>query len=233
MLGILVSALSSLSLLKLTTITGMCIRAGSAENCYISASTTSDVLLSRFQSTMNITGLDAEVAGLLPAALSLQGNIFLPLLAVAGALFMLGLIFFALFNWTTKRATTTSTESSTNTLQTYKKILMTSLWSSVGLAIASAVSITETSAALQFWTVDVPQSNILVSIGTCMQVLQWFVASLSVLFTLAVTSLISAIEAGTLPGPGGTGFAQKSTMGGVKPPMPQTGALQGGAQRGN
>ncbi len=231
MLGILVSASLSLLLLKLTSITGMCIRAGSAENCYISASTTSDVLLSRFQSTMNITGVDAEVAGLLPAALSLQGNIFLPLLAAAGALFMLGLIFFALFNWTSKRAATTSTGSSTSKLETYKKILMTSLWSSVGLAIASAVSITETSAALQFWTVDIPRSNILVSIGTGMQVLQWFVASLSVLFTLAVTSLISASEAGTLPGPGGMGFPAKPMMGGGRPPMPQMGGLPGGPPR--
>jgi hypothetical protein len=229
-LGILVSASSFLSLLKLTTITGMCIRAGSAENCYISASTTSDVLLSRLQSSMNITGVDAEVAGLLPTALSLQGNIFLPLLAAAGALFMLGLIFFALFNWTSKRATATSTGSSTNTLQIYKKILMTSLWSSVGLAIASAVSITETSAALQFWTVDVPRSNILVSSGTGMQVLQWFVASLSVLFTLAVTFLISASEAGTLPGPGGIGFPQKPAMGGGRHPTPLMGPA-GGAPR--
>jgi hypothetical protein len=93
------------------------------------------------------------------------------------------------------------------------------------------VSITETSAALQFWTVDIPRSNILVSIGTGMQVLQWFVASLSVLFTLAVTSLISASEAGTLPGPGGMGFPAKPMMGGGRPPMPQMGGLPGGPPR--
>jgi hypothetical protein len=63
-----------------------------------------------------------------------------------------------------------------------------------------------------------------------MQVLQWFVASLSVLFTLAVTSLISASEAGTLPGPGGMGFSPKPAMGGGRPPMPRMGPA-GGAPR--
>jgi hypothetical protein len=144
---------------------------------------------------------------------------------------MLGVIFFALFNWTIKRAATTSTGSSTNAPQTYKKLLMTSLWSSVGLSIASAVSITETAAALQFWASDVPQSSIIVSIGTGMEVLQWFVAILSVLFTLAVTSVISATEAGTLPGPGGMAFPVNNRgMGGGLPPNPAMGQ-QGGVTR--
>ncbi len=56
-----------------------------------------------------------------------------------------------------------------------------------------------------------------------MQVFKWFVASLSVLFTLAVTSLISASEAGTLPGPGGVGFPPKPPMDVGRPPMPQNG----------
>lgn len=180
--------------------------------------TSLDKLASQLNSTINLSDVDInQVTALLSVALILQTKILLPLLAAAGSSFLLGITFFILFKWAVKRPKVNLTESSAKRLQFYRRGCLVFIWTSVGLSTASAVSVAESTAALQFWTANVPESSIIVSTGTAMQALQWVLVALSALFALAVSSMLRATDARTLPGPGGNGFPP---MGSTMPPAP-------------
>lgn len=147
---------------------------------------------------------------LLTTGLALQRKIYLPLLAVAGFFFLIGVVFFTFFKWTTKRQLANPNSPSAKQLQFYKRVTLGSLWASIGLSLASAVSTTEVSTTCQLWSVEVAKSSIFASAGIALQVLQWLVVGLSVLFALATTSILSDTGFDALPGPGGFGG----------PPMP-------------
>jgi hypothetical protein len=195
---------------------GMCVSTGTYRNCYVSAMSTTDRLLSQLNSTATLSPTEgSQVTDLLSVGLILQGKIYPPLLAAAGSFFLTSVVSFALFKWSAKRTLTDPNASSITRLQFRGRVIVTSAWTSVGLALASAVSITEVSAALQFWSVDVATSMIWASGGTALQVLQWLIIGLSVLFALAVTSIVGESRSGGLPKPGG--FEGLPMPGGLPP----------------
>ncbi|RDL31141.1 uncharacterized protein BP5553_09930 [Venustampulla echinocandica] len=206
---------------------GMCVHAGAGSNCYLSVSTTPENLQLKLNSTMNLSDTDiTRVSGLFSAALPLQTKVFLPLLAAAGSFFLLGVAFLMIFKWSAKRSRSSLTDMSTKRQELYRRGLTSFVWASVGLAIASAVSITESSAALQYWSANVSRSSITASAGMAMQVLQWMFVGLSVIFALAVTSMLKAAESGALLGPGGNGLPPKPVATRMPPPGPPSFAAQ-------
>jgi hypothetical protein len=202
-----VSASLHLPFLKITITKGICGHASTDTTCFISAMTSLGKLASQLNSTINLSDVDInQVTALLSVALVLQAKILLPLLAAAGSSFLLGITCFILFKWAAERPKVNITESSAKRLQMYRQGCLGFIWTSVGLSTASAVSVSESTAALQFWTANVPESSIIVSTGTTMQALQWVLVVLSALFALMVSSMIRVTEAGTLPGPRGNGL---------------------------
>jgi len=211
-----VSASLHLPFLKITITEGICVHASTDTTCFVSAMTSLDKLASQLNSTINLSEVDMnQVAALLSVALVLQTKILLPLLAAAGSAFLLGIIVFILFKWAAKRPKVNLTESSAKRSQIYSRGCLSLIWTSVGLSTASAVSVSESIGALQFWTANVPESSIIVFTGTAMQALQWVLVALSALFALTVSSMLRVTPAGTLPGPGGSGLRP---MGSTMPP---------------
>src|ERR1700710_2495586 len=147
----------------LITLQGMSLQSNTQINCHNSATVTTDELLSHFNSTSNISPTEvSHLTDLLSVGLTLQRKIDVPLLAAAGSFFLISMLAFTIIKWSAKRLPTNPNASPTKRLQSYGQITIRSIWISVGVALASAVSLTEVhvSAAFQFWSVDVSKSAI-------------------------------------------------------------------------
>ena len=110
---------------------------------------------------------------------------------------------FTVIKWSAKCLLINSNTSSTKRLHSYGQLIIRSIWTFIGIALASVVSLTEVSAAFQFWSVDVAKSMIVAFVGVALPILQWLIVGLSVLLALAITSTIGGAGTSTLPGPGG------------------------------
>jgi hypothetical protein len=62
---------------------------------------------------------------------------------------------------------------------------------SLSLAVASAVSVDQTTAALQFTTIEFAASEIQILAGTTIGVLQWLVVGFSAIFVSGISSMFT------------------------------------------
>jgi hypothetical protein len=167
-------------------------------NCQVSAFKSEDTFL--VQLNANGMSLTNEAQSLLSISMTLQSKIYLSLLAAAGSFFLLSVLFLSGHKWSTKRSS--ATVSTGKSSKFYHQQMMRSVWLSVSLIVASTISITQISAALQYWNSNIPNSSITIKQGTTLQILQWTTAAMSFLFALGVSAQIGS-PARSLPGPGG------------------------------
>jgi hypothetical protein len=203
---------------------GVCLQTNTQIHCHNSASVTINELLSEFNSTSIISPSEVgRLTDLLRVGLTLQKKIYVPLLAAAGSFFFISMFLFTIVKWFTKRLLANPNTSSSKRLHFYGQLAIGSIWTSIGLALASVVSLTEVSAAFQFWSVDVAKSTVAAAVGVALPILQWFIVGLSVLLALAITSTIKGAGTSTLPGPGGPLLPRPpppTYPGGPRPPPP-------------
>jgi hypothetical protein len=157
-------------------------------------------LASRFSSALNLVGSDvAQLRILLSTAITMQTRIFLYLLAAAGSFFLMGMIFLVPYKWSEKKVVLNGDMTASLWAQRFKRWLVITLWVSTGLATVSSASITQISAALQFWTMVAAPWSIVVSAGVVLQVLQWLIVGLSTVLGLAITLMVNAnqVSSGT------------------------------------
>lgn len=125
-------------------------------------------------------------------ALILQTKIFLWLLAVAGGLFAFGVFFLILLK---RHIKAIPNASALRRRLFFKRALIFTLWPSVALVLAAAVSITQTVSGLQYSTSSISGSPVRITGGTALQALQWLTLGLSVLFALGVTAIFDSRSA--------------------------------------
>ncbi|KAF2431993.1 hypothetical protein EJ08DRAFT_659348 [Tothia fuscella] len=138
----------------------------------------------------------------------------LHLKAASGSFFAIGVVFFLLIQWVKKGG------KSTSKIQIYSKLFKLLSWLGVGLGAASAISVTQISAALQYWSFQVANSRITASAGITIQVLQWIAIGFSATFVYAITSMLQYSGNGPiLPAP--PGLAPPAVfLPGLPPPGP-------------
>ncbi|KAF1937532.1 hypothetical protein EJ02DRAFT_51053 [Clathrospora elynae] len=127
---------------------------------------------------------------LISSALALQSKV-LNVLVIASVLFTLSLASLALLKLSLKSR---STRTHRTTL--YKPITVSTLWLSIALALAAALSTTQTFGVLQYSTTLLNTSELKVMPGVALQVLQWLAFSFSAVFTMGVSSMFKSVEVG-------------------------------------
>lgn len=140
----------------------------------------------------------------------------IPLLAPVGCFFVLSLILLTLLQRALKKTGNSTAASRLMWLQ-QATIMLT--WISVGIATASAVAMTESTSALQFVTNHGSGADALMNAGTMLQSLQWIIVSLSILYSLGVSSMFRTVG-GSFGGVQTKGLPDMEGMGLVPPPMP-------------
>jgi hypothetical protein len=149
-------------------------------------------------------------------ALTLQQRIYLPILAVAGGFFFVGVLFLTLLKKHLKKPNLG--DASENRRRALKKSAMTSLWLSVSFALASAVALTQTDGALQFVTSNKMGAPLELTAGVAAEVLQWATLSVSILFLLGVTKIFENPQ--EIVRSAGSGDVESQVAGLIPPPPP-------------
>lgn len=163
-------------------------------NCQVSTGTSADVLLDKIaDSSANGTALDrTSLRRLIPIALVIQREIILYLLVAAFSFFLLGLAFFI---WLRLAYTKQERPAPPK----FKRITIGSIWGSSAFALASTVSVHQTTSALQFMSVEDPGAPFEVRAGASLRTFSWLILTLSVLFALGASSIMR--NASALPPP--------------------------------
>jgi hypothetical protein len=184
---------------------GICTLYGSNVECRPTVGATATGLAEAYGDFASGPELEATLLSLFSLALVLQTKIILWVLASAGGFFFIGLILLALLKRHIKRLAIYPTSTSGPRLN---KSLSTVMWTSLGLAVASAVSVNQTTAALQFTTTESTTSEIQILAGTTLGVLQWLVVGFSAIFVLGISSMFT-VEGRMVQyaGSGNRGFA--------------------------
>lgn len=141
------------------------------------------------------------------AALFLQTNIFIPLLAGAGLLFVVSLILLIFL----KREIAYPNHNKPNLERHLKTATLACLALSLALGFTSCLGITEAAGALQYSSMLMAgSSRLVVKPGLTLQVLQWIAFGFTLLFTACVPVLLK----GGGGGGGGGGFGDGGFGGG-------------------
>jgi len=144
-----------------------------------------------------------DLVNLVSFALTIQSKIILYLLAATSVLFV-GLILILLL----KRHLKTVTKDNLTTEKRRQLLRHASfglLWASVGLTLASAIAISQTTSAMGFVTQDETVSAFQITAGKTLSVLQWLIFSFSALFSAGVSSIFP--KQGGVIGSAGNGMA--------------------------
>ncbi|KAK4137754.1 hypothetical protein BT67DRAFT_447487 [Trichocladium antarcticum] len=134
-----------------------------------------------------------ETTDLITTALALQQHTFTPVLAAGGVLFVLGLAALALLKrdvagpaaWDHPRRSTLIRRATCGLLS-----------GSAALVFAAALATTQAAGALEFATAGMADASVLARAGTTLQVLQWTVLGLEVVFGVAAPFLVRSEAAG-------------------------------------
>jgi hypothetical protein len=132
----------------------------------------------------------SSLLSMISSALVLQTRV-LNVLVIASVLFILSLASLALLKLSLKSR---STRPQRTTL--YKLNTVSTLWLSTSLALAAALSTTQTFNVLQYSTTLLNTSEIKMTPGVALQVLQWLAFSFSAVFALGVSSMFRGVEVG-------------------------------------
>jgi hypothetical protein len=131
---------------------------------------------------------------LISMALLLQNRITLSLLAIAGMLLLIGLVFLVLLNRNFK---TIANPAALKRRRLHHQALSSTIWASVAFALASAASLDQTTGDLQYATKGVPLSPVYITPGTTLRVLQWVILAFSTTFAMCIPMLFKAVDSPT------------------------------------
>lgn len=120
-------------------------------------------------------------------ALLLQSHILLWLIIPAAVLFLLGILVFSALKWQQKRAT-----SKPRTEKILRSLTVVTLWLSTAVAFAATLATSQTTGALAYTSHAESAPTFLISQGKTLQILQWVVCILSVLFSGGITLVLKA-----------------------------------------
>ena len=149
-------------------------------------------------------------------ALALQSSVILWLPAVAGTLYLMGVIWVLIFKNRIAKGTSGNAEARKRRFS-LKRTSTSMLWLSTAAAFASALALTQLGSALQLTTSSL-NTPVTIIQGHVQQGLHWAIFGLSVLFTLGI-SIISDRAAPSTAGPTtttkqfGNGFASGGIVG--------------------
>jgi hypothetical protein len=163
-------------------------------------------------------------------ALTIQSKIILYFLAAAGVLYFLGLVFLLLLKRTLKALPQTNAAIETGAKAERRKgtlrlAAFTSVWFSVGLALASAISIHQTISAMELISHIENVSSVQITAGKALDVLQWLAFAFSAVFAVGISLIFrkngGVIESVGSAGPPGMGMAMAGGGGvSMAPPPP-------------
>lgn len=163
---------------------------GSATHCLSTARSTADVVFPALFPDLNgtqprsvLTPSTLQVKSLLSAALTLQSQIFIPLLAGAGLLFLAGLVLLALL----KRS------PDSPRAELLRACATGTLCLSTALSFTAALSTSQTAGALQYssrLSGAAGDAQVVTRPGMALQVLQWLAFGFSLLFSTSVPWLL-------------------------------------------
>ena len=122
-------------------------------------------------------------------ALDLQTKIIISLLAVAGALFFIGLFFLVLLKRNFK---TYANAAALKRRKFHRQGLFSATWASVGFALASVASLDQTTGALQYATKAISLSPVYITSGIALRVLQWLILAFSATFAIGISSIFTS-----------------------------------------
>lgn len=170
---------------------------GSVTHCLSTARSTADTIFpTLFPDLSNttqprsiLTPSTTELTSLLSAALILQSQIFIPVLAGAGLLFLAGMIFLTLL----KRNINNPNPDKPRRGEMLRVGTMGSLYLSTALSFTASLSTSETAGALQYSSLLSGVSGdaqLVIRPGLALQVLQWLAFGLTLLFTMSVPWLV-------------------------------------------
>ncbi|KAF2815585.1 uncharacterized protein BDZ99DRAFT_565552 [Mytilinidion resinicola] len=167
---------------------GICASVSDHSICQSSSGKTADRVL-QFIFNGNLSSSDvSDSKELVSFALTVQSKIILYLLAVAGILLVIGLLLVLLLKRHFKAAQTGKMNAESRR-QSLRRATLTAIWTSVGLALASALTVSQVTAAMEYITKVESVSTIQITAGTALSVLQWFIFSLSALFAAGISSI--------------------------------------------
>ncbi|KAF2463821.1 uncharacterized protein BDR25DRAFT_362370 [Lindgomyces ingoldianus] len=197
--------------LKANTREGICINSSSGFVCSTTHGMKASDLASKFRNTTTPLPSVNVSEGLIEFAMTLQGNIFPPLLAGAGAIFALGVFFFVMLQRDVRVGDQVIRGMSNKKLspertERYRKGATVSFYISLGLALASAMAVAQTAAGIQFTlqaiegqtseTLRNPDNLFLtgkglptissITAGKPNQILQWFIVACSAIFSIGI-----------------------------------------------
>ncbi|KAF2462935.1 uncharacterized protein BDR25DRAFT_195266, partial [Lindgomyces ingoldianus] len=179
----------TVSELRINYFVGICASTSDRLVCQSSSGKTADSLL-RFIFDANANN-GTDVSGdldLVFFAFTLQSKIILCLLAAAGVLLVIGLLV-ALILKRHLKATQTGNSNTEKRRQSLRLAALAIIWTSVGLALASAITISQVTATMQYVTQMGSVSTIQITAGQILNVLQWLIFSLSALFAAGISSI--------------------------------------------
>lgn len=177
---------------------GMCTTSnGTATRCFSTArSSAVTILPALFPDVHNttepraVTGPSSnEITSLLVAALIFQSQVFIPILAGGGVLFLVGLILLVVL----KRSVANPNPDKPKRVEMLKVVLLGFLWLSTALSFTACLSTSETTGALQYSFLLSGASGsaaMIVKPGMALQVLQWLAFGMTMLFTISVPLLL-------------------------------------------
>jgi hypothetical protein len=173
-----------------------------------SGKTASDLL--HFISDANVnngTSLSAA-AEMLAFALTLQSKIILYLLAPAGVLLVIDFLLIMILK---RNLTAKATKKAEKRRQSLRRSTLVVLWTSIGLALASAIATSQTTAAMEFVTRMERVSSVQFTAGNTLTVLQWLIVSFSSLFAAGISSIFKK-HGGTAKSAGTSGTVGGETL---------------------
>jgi hypothetical protein len=160
---------------------------------------------------------DPGTIAIFALALVLQTKVIISLLAGAGVLFLFGILLLVLLKRNLKSTSNVNARIRRKRMRTG---LYSIVWLSVGLAVASATSIDQTTSALQYTTNTVIDSGTRIKTGTTLRVLQWLIVVFSTVFALGLSTMFKTqggdIHSGGIE-MGNAKFAHSATP---PPPLP-------------
>jgi hypothetical protein len=169
---------------------------GSVSHCLSTTRSTADIIfptlfpdLSGTQPRSILTPSTLQLKSILSAALILQSQIFIPILAGAGVLFLAGMILLALL----KRNIKNPNPDKPRRGEMLRLGTMGSLCLSTALSFTASLSTSETAGALQYSSLLSGVSGdaqVLIKPGMALQVLQWLAFGFTLLFTMSVPWLL-------------------------------------------
>ena len=171
---------------------GICAGLSKGLVCYTTTGTSATSLTSRFNGSNTAPFDFGTMEQLLSFTMFLQSRIFVPLLAAAGALFLIGIFFLTLLK---RHMKSTPNQNAANTRQTFRRVTNVCLWASTAFALSSAFAVGQTASALQNTTAST-QSSIRIMSGTTLQILQWLTFAFSVTFAFGISSIFQSPNAG-------------------------------------